>query len=113
MKGLALFAFGTLFISVFIWFALSYKMFKLLETRHAKKYSAMGKPSLIMNNSISNSFAFMKFLFKREYLELNDPELSKLAKFMRAFFVLYLVLLSLYFVGFMAAFSSVSFGHAP
>lgn len=112
MKGLALFAFGILFISVFIWFALSYRMFKLLKARHPEKYSAMGKPSLITNNSISNSFAYNKFLFKREYLELNDPELAKLGKFMRVFSILYMVFLSLYFVGFMIAFSSVSFGHA-
>jgi len=92
--------FGVLFFSVFVWFFLCYRLFKILETRHPEKYESMGKPSLIMNNSLSSNITFMKFLFKREWRELGDSVLAKLGKAMLVFFVIYLV-------GFLTMFISV------
>jgi hypothetical protein len=66
----------------------------------------MGKPSLIMNNSLSSNITFMKFLFKREWRELNDSGLATLGKFMLVFFAIYTV-------GFFALFFSVPLGYAP
>jgi hypothetical protein len=91
---------------VFVWFALCHRLFKSLQTRHPEKYEAMGRPSLIINNSLSNNISFMKFLFKREYLDLNDPGISKLAQFM-------LIYLLVYLIGFMFLFLSVPLGYAP
>jgi len=48
----------------------------------------------------------MKFLFKREWQELNDKGLEKLSKSMLTFFVLYTVL-------FFSMFFSVPLGLAP
>jgi len=98
--------FGLLFASVFVWAALCYWLFKRLETQHPEKYEAMGKPSLIMNDSLSNNIYFMKFLFKREYNDLNDPSITRLAQFMRVFFLVY-------FIGFMFLFLGVPLGYAP
>jgi len=92
--------FGVLFFSVFVWFFLCYRLFKILETRHPEKYESMGKPSLIINNSLSSNITFMKFLFKREWRELGDSVLAKLGKAMLVFFVIYLV-------GFLTMFISV------
>ena len=66
----------------------------------------MGKPSLIMNNSLSSNITFMKFLFKREWRELNDSGLATLGKSMLVFFAIYMV-------GFLALFFSVPLGYAP
>jgi len=98
--------FGVLFCSVFVWFFLCYRLFKILETRHPEKYVSMGKPSLIMNNSLSSNFTFMKFLFKREWRELNDSGLATLGKFMLVFFAIYTV-------GFFVLFFSGPLGYAP
>lgn len=98
--------FGILFCSVFVWFFLCFRIFKILEIRHPAKYEAMGKPSLIMNNSFSNNIAFMKFLFKREWDALNDPGLASLSKFMMVFFIIYTL-------GFFTLFISVPLGYAP
>ena len=66
----------------------------------------MGKPSLIMNNSLSSNITFMKFLFKREWRELNDSGLATLGQFMLVFFAIYTV-------GFFVLFFSVPLGYAP
>ena len=98
--------FGILFCSVLVWFYLCHKIFGILRTRHPEKYEEMGKPTLIMNNSISNNLSFIKFLFKREWLELNDEGLSKLGNAMLVFFAVYTV-------GFLFMFVSVPLGYAP
>jgi ABC-type phosphate transport system permease subunit len=66
----------------------------------------MGKPSLIMNNSLSSNITFMKFLFKREWRDLDDSGLATLSKSMLVFFATYIV-------GFLALFFSVPLGYAP
>lgn len=98
--------FGILFCSVFVWFFLCFRIFKILELRHPSKYEEMGKPSLIMNNSLSNNIAFIKFLFKREWLALKDPGLASLSKFMMVFIVIYTL-------GFLTLFLSIPLGYAP
>ena len=81
-----------MFCSVIVWFYLCHRMFKILSERHPEKYVAMGKPSLVMNNTISNSLSFLKFLLKREWQDLNDQELASLGKGMLVFFIIYTVL---------------------
>ena len=100
MKVPFFFLFGILFCSVFAWFFMSYRLFKILETRHPEKYEAMGKPSLIMNNTMHSNFTFMRFLFKREWKGLKDKDLESLSKTMLVFF-------GVYTVGFLAFFVAV------
>lgn len=92
MKEVFLILFGILFISVLVWFFLCNKMFKVLALKHPEKYEGMGKPSLIMNNSLSNNISFMKFLLKREWRDLNDQSVASLGKTMSVFITLYLAL---------------------
>jgi hypothetical protein len=106
MKAVFPIMFGTLFCSVFVWFFLCYRLFKILETRHPEKYESMGKPSLIMNNSFSSNITFMKFLFKREWRGLDDSGLTILGKSMLVFFAIYMV-------GFLIIFFAVPLGYAP
>ncbi|WP_444895967.1 hypothetical protein [Microbulbifer sp. SSSA005] len=106
MKEVFPIIFGVLFCSVFVWFFLCYRLFKILETRHPDKYASMGKPSLIMNNSISSNISFMKFLFKREWRDLGDSGLATLGKSMLVFFAVYMM-------GFLTLFFVVPLGYAP
>lgn len=97
---------AALFCLIFIWFFLCYRLFKILETRHPEKYESMGKPSLIMNNSLSTNYTLMKFLFKREWRGFDDSGLATLGKSM-------LVFISTYMVGCLTLFFSVPLGYAP
>ena len=106
MNEIFIILFGVLFCSVFVWFFLCFRIFEILETRHPETYEAMGKPTLIINNSISNNISFLKFLFKRESKELNDPALSTLGQSMLVFF-------AIYSVGFVFLLISVPLSNAP
>ncbi len=80
-------------------------MFKILRTRHPETYEAMGKPSLIMNNSIPNNISFIKFLYGRHWRKLNDEGLATLGNAMLVFFLFYLI-------GFVFLLIAGSVGHA-
>ena len=100
MKALFPILFGILFCSVFAWFLMCYRLFKIWETRRPEKYEAKGKPSLIMNNTMRSNLTFMRFLFKREWQGLNDRDLETPSKAMLVFF-------GVYTVGFLALFVAV------
>jgi hypothetical protein len=95
-----------LLCAVMVWFVLCHRLFKLLKTRCPQKYTSMGSPGLIMNNTIRNNISFIKFLFWREYQELNDQGIIKLSRFMHVFIVVYLAIFLFFALGFL-------FGYAP
>jgi len=51
----------------------------------------MGQPTLMINNTLLTNIALMKFLFKREWRDLDDSELTTLSKAMLVLFAIYLV----------------------
>jgi hypothetical protein len=84
--------FALLMCMVFVWFALCKILFNRLERAHPQKYEAMGRPSLILRNSIAGNWFFLKFLTRREYVALNDRYLTQLCSAMRVYIVVYLLL---------------------
>jgi hypothetical protein len=90
--------FVVMFVLILVWFGLITKLFQMLRINHPEKYKAMGEPTLIMNNSLRNNIAFMRFLFCREDRSLGDPKLSKLTAFMFYFALVYLLLFIFLFV---------------
>ena len=96
-KGLSILS-GILFCSVFVWFYLCNRLFTALRTRHPERYAAMGSPRLIKNNTPSNNFAFLAFLLRRRWRDLNDRSLENLCKVMLGFFALYTLGLIIYTV---------------
>ena len=77
--------------AVVLGFILTARIQKMLRERHPLIYAAMGSPTLIMNNTISNNIAFTKFLLKREYCRIDDESLFKLCNSTYWFFCGYLV----------------------
>lgn len=78
--------FAACFVMVIIWLGCCVRLFSLIKTRHPDKYKEMGEPSLIMNNSLRNNLAFMRFLFRREDRALGDPVVTRITGFMFYFF---------------------------
>ena len=74
--------FAALFVQVGLWFWLSRKMFRLLAVRHPQKYEEMGRPTVFLNNSIKNGWAFTRFFYGRHYVSLGDPEVNRVAGLM-------------------------------
>ncbi len=65
------------------------KMLKLLKQKHHQKWIDLGKPTLLGNNSIANNQAVFQFLSKKEYEEIEDPDLNSICKFNKLFLEIY------------------------
>src|SRR5262245_25330041 len=72
-----------------IWFALSAWVLRRLKSRHRETFDRLGRPSLIMNNSILNNLLVTRFLLMREYMILRDVGLQRVCDFMLLFFAAY------------------------
>jgi hypothetical protein len=86
-------AFAAAFVMIIIWLGCCARLFALLKVRQPEKYKQMGEPSVIMNNSIRNNMAFMRFLFRREDRALGDPGITRFTGFM---FYYFFVVLAVY-----------------
>jgi hypothetical protein len=95
--------FSVLVVSAITWLILILRLFHILRTRHAEIYDTLGRPSLILNNTIRNNFTTLRFLLGGHFRQLRDPELLRLGAFMQILFYAYstvfAALLVLFFVG--------------
>jgi hypothetical protein len=62
-----------------------------LRRRHPDVWDSLGSPGLIRNNSLRETLLFLKFLFRREYLKVNDVRLHRLAQASLVWFVFYIL----------------------
>ena len=77
-------------------------LIRLLRERHERIYESLGRPTLILNNSLSNSARLMAFLWRGRFKETSDRELIQCASWLRvtqaAYFVLFATALFLFFL---------------
>jgi hypothetical protein len=96
--------FAVLVVMVFIWFGLCMWTFRRLEKSHPEKYIELGRPSLFLRNNLENSWHLLKFMWRSDYLVLNDSALTRTCKFMKVFFCIYcLLFISMFFVFFLCS----------
>lgn len=69
-----------LLILIGIYFYYFEKFRKLLILKYRDDYEMLGKPSLVMNSSISNNFSFQKYLSSEEYKKHGDSQLNGICK---------------------------------
>ena len=72
---------------------LNYQLLTLLRNNHPTKWHELGSPTLILNNSIKNNMAVLKFLKNKDYLELSDQKLAKVSRLLWSMGLIYLFLL--------------------
>ena len=83
--------FAIMFLVWFIQMYLTKRLLDELKARFSDQWTQLGKPSLILNNSLSNNAAFMSFLWNEKYLGLNDADFSKRCLMTRRFFIFALI----------------------
>ena len=83
--------FVAMFFLVLTWLFLTKKLFKLIEKNHPDKYRDMGEPNLVTNNSLSTNIAFMRYLYNKEWKQLDDLELSSLSYVMYRIFIVTII----------------------
>jgi hypothetical protein len=81
-----------MFPMVFLWLGLCWWVFRRPKTQHSATFRALGSPSLFWNNSLRTGWSFMRFLYRSEWKDLDDPILSRVCQFMSVLFVLYVLL---------------------
>jgi len=84
--------FTFLMVGAFGGLALSAYFLHLLRTRHEQTWIALGRPSLVLNNAIANGFAVLRFLWRKDFLELDDPSITRLCTFILLYQIGYLAL---------------------
>ncbi|HWX21027.1 MAG TPA: hypothetical protein VN578_14095 [Candidatus Binatia bacterium] len=73
-------------------------------------WEALGRPTLFLNNSITNGLAVLRFLWRRDYSALGDRGFARFASFLRCYMAAYFVLFVLFVVVFMTSSGSHSSG---
>jgi hypothetical protein len=89
-------------IMFLLWVAQLYFLFRLLKglrEEFPEKWQELGKPTLVMNNSIANTRALHRFLWRREYLSLNSVPFADLCGKVRSFFIFALIAASIWVCG--------------
>ena len=74
------------------------KLLSLLKEAHESAFERLGRPSLITNNSLQHTGKLLRFLFTREYISLQDPNVARLAGILRVEFVILVFLMIVSFV---------------
>jgi hypothetical protein len=64
-------------------FILTTRLMRRLREEHPDDWDRLGRPTL-SNASISSGVAAQRFLWRREYLDIDDPELQSTAGHLRA-----------------------------
>lgn len=85
-----------LFAAVVVLYA---RLLYVLRHRHRETWTALGEPSLILNNSVMNSVRVQRFVWTREYRKLADRELTLLAGVLQFAALAYCVAFVLFAIG--------------
>jgi hypothetical protein len=79
---------GLLILFVF-GFVLHYVLLTHLRTEQTRLWESLGKPTLFMNNSISNNMSTQKLIWGKASLKIDDPRLRRLILTNRVFTIIY------------------------
>jgi hypothetical protein len=71
-------------IVVIQWY-LVFRVLKDLQEQFPEKWRELGRPRLVMNNSIANNLALYRFLWRKEYLILGSISFANLCGKVRSF----------------------------
>jgi len=91
-----------IFLGVFVLFGIwkHHQFLNYLRVNHEDVWESLGRPTLLLNNSVLNGLNTQKFIFTRAYRKQNDENLTKVGNFLLGFMVFFLF----YFLGFIAVF---------
>ena len=83
--------FFVLLVAVIFGLGIHYHFLRELRSRHPQVWDSLGRPTLVMNNSISNGLAVLRFLSRKDYEALDDPGFAQFAGRVRTFDICYTI----------------------
>ncbi len=75
-------------VMIVIWLVQMWFIYDLLESlrlRFPQQWEKLGKPTLVLNNSLANNWAVWRFLRQRDYIALGDKAFTRRCTAMRTF----------------------------
>jgi uncharacterized membrane protein len=91
--------FLVLLVAFVIGLTMHYHFLREMRSRHPALWESLGRPTLVMNNSVSNGLAVQRFLWRKDYEALQDHEFVLLARRLRTFNIAYLVFFAVILIG--------------
>jgi hypothetical protein len=91
-------------LSLFVGVCIQWRAIRLLKMQFTDKWKSLGRPNLI-NNSIPTVYKLHKFVWKKQYIDLKDPDLFRYCNILRIYQIFYLIFLPILFVLFVFALS--------
>jgi len=85
-------AFGVMFIMMVFGFFLYNKFLVLISEKKPEVWIKLGSPKLFFNNSINSNLRVFIFLKNKQYLQLNNPQLTKISNFLWNYIIIYLLI---------------------
>jgi len=85
----------SMFPIVLVYFFACNKLFNMLSDRHPDIHKELGNIRLIENNTIVNSFSFVKFLIFSKYKDAGDAEMNKIGLLCRGMLIIGLIVSAL------------------
>jgi hypothetical protein len=88
-------------VYVLLGLGLTSYIFSYLKTHHQSTYVDLGSPSHITNNTASNNWLLLKFIFTNSYKSLSDLKFSRLCvslKYILVVLVLLMVVIPAHFL---------------
>ena len=95
MRNLFPFAFVLLFVGCIGGMILQQFFYSRLRKLHTATWEKLGKPVIILNAGMIGSIQFIKFLWRREYESLPDRKTVAFGRFLRAYFICFVLLFAL------------------
>jgi hypothetical protein len=73
-------------------FAFHCRFLHQLRKRHPAVWQSLGQPSLFWSNTMGTRFEVWRFLWKKDYRDLADPQFNRIAGLLRTYKIAYLIL---------------------
>ena len=68
--------------------------FSRLKSEHNAVWVDLGRPVIFLNSGMLNSFGFMRYMWRKSYLDLSDERTIRIATFLRSLLIFYFILLA-------------------
>lgn len=103
VTSVVLAVFGSLALLLIIGVVQTHRVISILREEHEDLYDSLGRPTLLLNNSVSNSSRLVAFIWSGRVREASDPDLLRCALRLRwiraAYVVFFATALGLFFLG--------------
>ena len=84
---------GLMLAAALAWIFLSNRLFAELRKGYPELYEALGSPNLFMRRSLAANFKVFRFLFKKNFMALENKAVNSLCRGLLSIFYIYLVCL--------------------